>query len=160
MMGRSIVFLGFLGAAFLPAMVLFHLISVNEQKIYLHAIVALIPCLLVAFSHSWVLIYLAGASKIIGEASRENDFDLELSSEAERLKRKTRPWLITGIICTLSTSILGAFHWYGSVGIWPHRLAFGVSIIAVVGAMILSWGALKRSEEQIQTVDRLLESRE
>ena len=65
-----------------------------------HVLVALASCLLLLFSHCWIMFYLIGTGKAIKDAVKEFGLEQHLIEETKRFKNVSYPWLML-TICTV-----------------------------------------------------------
>ncbi|HET9210014.1 MAG TPA: hypothetical protein VFR03_06435 [Thermoanaerobaculia bacterium] len=156
MMGRALLIIGVVATlGFVATGILGYWVTgPAHPDMARHMLLALGSCLLLLFSHLWILFYLVG----IGRAIRLTIQDLGLEpglSEATRRFKRCYPWLLLATAAALATFILGGFVATRALPRWTHHSLFFVTLALQVVALWLEGRALAGSEGLIGDVDRL-----
>jgi 4-hydroxybenzoate polyprenyltransferase len=121
-----------------------------------HVLVALASCLLLLFSHCWIMFYLIGTGKAIKEAVKEHGLDQRLIEETKRFKNVSYPWLMLALATAMATFILGGGVATGSIPPWIHQVLFYVTLLSQGRALWLERRVLTENEALMVEVDRLM----
>jgi hypothetical protein len=155
-MGRSLWFLGALATAgvAVTAGLGYGLHSPADPGMPGHVITALASSLILAFSHSWILLYLLGTGKVIRDAVREGDLDPTLVKESRRLRRLCYPMLLLAAALVLATFLAGGVVAAKGAPPWVHHLLFWAAIAVQAGALWIEWRGLAANERLLVEVDQ------
>src|SRR5438128_12283256 len=109
MMGRALLIVGVMATIGLivSAFLGYGLHGPVGPEMQRHVLVALASCLLLLFSHCWIMFYLIGTGKAIKEAVNENGLEPRLIEETKRFKNVSYPWLMMAMAAAMATFILG-----------------------------------------------------
>lgn len=118
-----------------------------------HMLIALGSCLLLLFSHLWILFYLVGTGRAIRLTIKELGLDPGLG-EATRRFKSCYPWLLAATVAALATFLLGGFVATKALPRWTHHSLFFATLALQAVALWLEGRALTGSEELIGDVDR------
>lgn len=150
MMERSMLIVGVLATLGVAASAVlgYLLASPADAAMPTHVLVALASTLLAVFSHSWILLYLLGTGKAVGDAIRSGGLDLGLSQRTRRLKSFTYPWVLLAMAGLLAVFALGAASTANLVPVRHHHVAF-YAVLLVQGAALWAEGRVLRENERL-----------
>ena len=157
MMGRALLIVGWLATLGLVAnAVLGYLLGSTLPSLTPHLLLGLVACLLLLFSHSWVMFYLIGTGKAIKDAVRDHGLDPAFAEETKRFKNASYPWLMLAMALVMATFILGGGVATGFVPSWVHHVLFYAAIPAQGYALWIERRILGDNERLMADVDRRL----
>lgn len=158
MMGRALLIIGVVATlGFLATGILGYWITgPADAGMPRHMLLALGSCLLMLFSHLWIFFYLIGTGRAIRQTIRELSLEPGLSEATTRFKR-CYPWLLTAMIASVATFLLGGFVATRALPVWTHHALFFVTLALQAVSLWLEARALAASEGLIGDVDRLAE---
>jgi hypothetical protein len=158
MMGRALLIIGVVATlGFLATGILGYWITgPADAGMPRHMLIALGSCLLLLFSHLWILFYLVGAGRAIRLTIKDLGLDPGLG-EATRRFKSCYPWLLAATVAALATFLLGGFVATKALPPWTHHALFFVTLALQAVALWLEGRALAGSEGLIGDVDRLAE---
>lgn len=158
MMGRALMIVGLMAmiglivAAFLGYSM--HGTAVPEMQ--RHVLVALASCLLLLFSHCWIMFYLIGTGKAIKDAVKEFGLEQRLVEETKRFKNVSYPSLMLAMATAMATFIVGGGVATGSIPAWIHHTLFFATLLSQGRALQLEQRVLTENEALMADVDRRL----
>lgn len=157
MMGRSLLIIGVVGTlGFLATGILGYWVTgPADAGMPRHMLIALGSCLLLLFSHLWILFYLIGTGRAIRLTVKELGLETGLA-EATRRFKTCYPWLVAAMIAAVATFVLGGFVAVKTLPRWTHHTLFFVTLALQAISLWLEGRALTGSEELIGDVDRLV----
>ncbi|MFQ5350590.1 MAG: hypothetical protein ACE5EG_09130, partial [Thermoanaerobaculia bacterium] len=94
----------------------------------LHVLIALATCLLLLFSHCWIMFYLIGTGKAIKQAVADGELSPELVEKTKEFKNRSYPWLMLAMALAMATFILGGGVDTGSIPAWLHQVMFLITL--------------------------------
>jgi len=155
MMGRALLIVGVMATLGLIASAVlgYGLHGPLGQEMQRHVLVALASCLLLLFSHCWIMFYLIGTGKAIKEAVREHGLEQKLVEDTKRFKNLSYPWLMLAMATAMATFILGGGAATGSLPSWIHHVLFYVTLLSQARALQLEWRVLEENETLIANLD-------
>ncbi len=156
MMGRSLLVVGWLGTALLLITAVLGFRLEGADSLAPHLLGGLVACLLVLFSHSWILFYLVGTGKAIKEAVAEHGLDAELVERTKQFKALSYPWLMTATLLTMAAFILGGGVATRVLPVWIHHGLFWIALAAQLRALAREHEALGGNERLLAEVRRLV----
>ena len=158
MMGRSLLLVGALATAgvAVAAGLGYGLKSPADAGMPRHVVVALAATLALMFSHSWILIYLAGTGKVIRDAAREGGLGPAVLAESGRLRRICYPASLLAALLVLAAFLAGGAVATKAAEPWVHHLLFWIAIVVQAGALGLEGWGLAANERLLVDVDRRL----
>ena len=158
MMGRALLIVGVMATlGLIAAAVLgYGLHGPLGPEMQRHVLVALASCLLLLFSHCWIMFYLIGTGKAIKDAVREHGLDPAFAEETKRFKNASYPWLMLAMALVMATFILGGGVATGSVPSWVHHVLFYIAVLTQGYALWIEQRVLGDNERLMEKVDRLL----
>ena len=128
MMGRALLTVGAMATLGLVATGVLGYLVADVGSAGLHVLIALATCLLLLFSHCWIMFYLIGTGKAVKQAVAEAELSPELVEETRELKNRSYPWLMLAMVLAMTTFILGGGVDTGSVPAWLHQAMFLVTL--------------------------------
>lgn len=158
MMGRALLIVGAMATLGLIASGILGYALRSELGVEMqhHVLLALASCLLLLFSHCWIMFYLIGTGKAIKEAVHEHGLEQLLIEETKRYKNVSYPWLMLAIGTAMATFILGGGVATGSLPAWVHHTLFYVTLLSQGRALLLEKRVLTENEALMADVDRRL----
>jgi hypothetical protein len=124
-----------------------------------HVLVALASCLLLLFSHCWIMFYLIGTGKAIKEAVNEHKLEAELIEETKKYKNRSYPSLMLAMALAMATFILGGGAATGVLPVWIHHVLFWAALAAQGRSLWIEKGVLEANERLMIDIDRRLADR-
>jgi 4-hydroxybenzoate polyprenyltransferase len=158
MMGRALLIVGLMATLGLIASAIlgYGLHGPLGPEMQRHVLVALASCLLLLFSHCWIMFYLIGTGKAIKDAVKEHGLEQRLIEETKRYKNVSYPWLMLAIGSAMATFILGGGAATGSLPVWIHHVLFFVTLASQARALQLENRVLVENEALMADIDRRL----
>jgi len=158
MMGRALLIVGVMATLGLIAAAAlgYGLHGPLGPEMQRHVLVALASCLLLLFSHCWIMFYLIGTGKAIKEAVQEHGLEQKLVEDTKRFKNLSYPWLMLAMSTAMATFILGGGAATGSLPSWIHHVLLYVTLLSQARALQLEWRVLEENETLMADVDRRL----
>jgi hypothetical protein len=156
MMGRALLIIGVMATIGLIASAVlgYGLHGPLGPEMQRHVLVALASCLLLLFSHCWIMFYLIGTGKAIKDAVKEFSLDPQLIEDTKRFKNLSYPSLMLAMATAMATFILGGGAATGSVPSWIHHVLFFVTLASQGRSLQLEWKVLDENERLMADVDR------
>jgi 4-hydroxybenzoate polyprenyltransferase len=157
MMGRALLIVGWLATLGLAVTaVIGYLLGSSVTALQPHLLLGLVACLLLLFSHSWVMFYLIGTGKAIKDAVHENHLETELSERTKSFKNRTYPWLMAAMGLAIATFVLGGGYVAGAVPSWIHVVLFYATLVVQVWALVLEGRVLLQNERLMNEINQRL----
>jgi MFS family permease len=158
MMGRALLIVGAMATLGLAAAAVlgYMLTGPVGRDMSRHVLVALASCLLLLFSHCWIMFYLIGTGKAIKEAVNENKLDPDLIEETKRYKNRSYPPLMLAMALAMATFILGGGAATGVLPVWIHHVLFWAALAAQARTLWIEKGVLEANEKLMADIDRKL----
>ena len=159
MMSRALLVVGFLAAVgFAASGALGYGIAANPETFQTHLLVRLISCLLLLFSHCWVMFFLIGTGKAIKDAVRENGLEADIVARTKRFKAETFGWALLAMGLAMAAFILGGGVATGAVPKVVHHALFYLALAAQVWALRCETRALLANVRLMADLNQRLES--
>ncbi len=130
--------------------------SPTPESAGLHVLIGLATCLLLLFSHCWIMFYLIGTGKAIKQAVAEGGLPQELVEETKEFKNRSYPWLMLAMVLAMATFILGGGVDTGSVSRWVHQGMFLVTLAVQLRALWIEHLVLRANEHLLRRVERMV----
>src|SRR6185369_534490 len=132
MMGRALLIVGVLATIGLLVAAIFGygLHGPIGPEMQRHVLVALASCLLLLFSHCWIMFYLIGTGKAVKDAVKEFNLEPRLIEETKRFKNVSYPWLMLAMATAMATFIVGGGVATGSLPPWIHHALFYATLLS------------------------------
>jgi hypothetical protein len=127
-MGRALLTVGAMATLGLIATGVLGYLVADVGSAGLHVLIALATCLLLLFSHCWIMFYLIGTGKAIKEAVAEGNLSPELVEETKEFKNRSYPWLMLAMGLAMATFILGGGVDTGAIPGWLHQVLFLITL--------------------------------
>ncbi len=162
MMGRSLLVVGALATVGLLATAVLGYSLAEPFDVSLlstHLIVAVVTCLLLLFSHCWILFYLIGTGKALKEAVAEHGLEREIAERTKWFKTRSNPWLMLAMMLAMATFVVGGGVATGAVVSWVHHGLFVVTVAVQLWALWVEYEVLTENERLLRSVDRRLRQR-
>ncbi|HVR29814.1 MAG TPA: hypothetical protein VMS86_09810 [Thermoanaerobaculia bacterium] len=157
MMGRALLIVGWLATVgFVANGVIGYLLGDTLQALTPHLLLGLVACLLLLFSHCWVMFYLIGTGKAIKEAVAEHRLEAELAERTKGFKSRTYPWLLLAMGLAIATFVLGGGYVAGAVPGWIHEALFYVTLAVQVWTLLLEGQVLLANERLMHEINQRL----
>jgi hypothetical protein len=160
MMGRALLIVGAMATLGLVAAAVlgYMLPGPVGPDMSRHVLVSLASCLLLLFSHCWIMFYLIGTGKAIKDAVNEHKLDADLIEETKRYKNRSYPSLMLAMALAMATFILGGGAATGVLPSWVHHLLFWAALAAQARTLWIEKGVLEANERLMADIDRRLAS--
>ena len=129
MMGRALLTVGAMATLGLAATGVLGYLVADVGSAGLHVLIALATCLLLLFSHCWIMFYLIGTGKAIKQAVAEAGLAAELVEETKTLKNRSYPSLMLAMALAMATFILGGGVDTGAIPSWLHQAMFLITLL-------------------------------
>jgi len=158
MMGRALMIVGVMATIGLivSAFLGYGLHGNGVPEMQRHVLVALASCLLLLFSHCWIMFYLIGTGKAIKDAVKEFGLEQRLIEETKRFKNVSYPSLMLAMATAMATFIVGGGVATGSLPPWIHHALFYATLLSQARALQLERRVLVENEALMADVDRRL----
>ena len=157
MMGRALLIVGWLATLGLAAnAVLGYMLGSSVRSLQPHLLLGLVACLLLLFSHSWVMFYLIGTGKAIKDAVAENKLEGSLHERTKAFKNRTYPWLMAAMGLAIATFVLGGGYVAGAVPNWLHVVLAYATLVVQVWTLVLEGQVLLQNERLMNEINELL----
>jgi 4-hydroxybenzoate polyprenyltransferase len=158
MMGRALLIVGVMATLGLIAAALFGygLHGPVGPEMRRHVLVSLASCLLLLFSHCWIMFYLIGTGKAIKDAVKEHGLEQALVEDTKRFKNLSYPWMMLAMATAMATFILGGGAATGSLPPLIHHVLFYVTLLSQARALLLEKRVLVENEALMASLDRRL----
>ncbi|HEX3526435.1 MAG TPA: hypothetical protein VH988_05155 [Thermoanaerobaculia bacterium] len=121
-----------------------------------HVLVGTASCLLLLFSHCWIMFYLIGTGKAIKGAVKEFGLEQHLVEETKRFKNVSYPSLMLALFTAMAVAIVGGGVVAGSVPVWIHHVLFYATLLSQARALQLEHRVLTENEALMADIDRRL----
>jgi hypothetical protein len=156
MMGRALLVVGLMATLGLIASAVlgYGLHGPLGPDMQRHVLVALASCLLLLFSHCWIMFYLIGTGKAIKDAVKEFGLEQQLVEDTKRFKNVSYPWLMLAMFTAMATFILGGGAATGSLPAWVHHVLFYATLLSQGRALQLEGRVLVENEALMADIDR------
>ena len=128
MMGRALLTVGAMATLGLFATGVLGYLVADVGSAGLHVLIALASCLLLLFSHCWIMFYLIGTGKAIKQAVADDGLSPELVEETKAFKNRSYPSLMLAMALAMATFILGGGVDTGSIPAWFHQAMFLITL--------------------------------
>jgi hypothetical protein len=158
-MGRGLLILGALGTLGLGASgaIGYGLLHDPGESIRVHVLVGLGACLVVLFSHAWILLYLLGTGRLIRQAVKEHGLEESVLDESARLRgRGLFGLVLLALAAVFATFVLGNTAFAGSTPIVLHHGLFWAGLAVQLWALARERRVLAANERLIAGLDRRL----
>jgi MFS family permease len=155
MMGRALLIVGAMATlGFIASAVLgYTLAAPTDADMPLHVLVGLASCLLLLFSHCWIMFYLIGTGKAIKEAVNENGLEASLIEETKRFKNASYPSLMLAMTLAIATFVLGGGVATGAMPSWVHHVLFYATVLVQARALWIENGVLVDNEKLMADIN-------
>ncbi|HWM90971.1 MAG TPA: hypothetical protein VN493_09410 [Thermoanaerobaculia bacterium] len=160
MMGRALLIVGVMATLGLIASAVlgYMLDGPVGPEMSRHVLVSLASCLLLLFSHCWIMFYLIGTGKAIKDAVKEHGLDQSFVEETKWFKNRSYPMLMLAMGLAMATFILGGGAATNSLPIWVHHGLFWAALVVQGRALWLENDVLGANERLMADLDRRLAS--
>jgi hypothetical protein len=128
MMGRALLMVGAMATLGLIATGALGYLVADVGSAGLHVLIALATCLLLLFSHCWIMFYLIGTGKAIKQAVAEEGLSSDLVEKTKELKNRSYPSLMLAMVLAMATFIVGGGVDTGALPAWLHQMMFLVTL--------------------------------
>jgi hypothetical protein len=132
MMGRALLTVGAMATLGLIATGVLGYLVADVGSAGVHVLIALATCLLLLFSHCWIMFYLIGTGKAIKQVVADEGLSLELVEETKTLKNRCYPSLMLAMALAMATFILGGGVDTGAIPGWFHQVMFLITLFVQV----------------------------
>lgn len=155
MMGRALLIVGAMATlGFIASAVLgYTLAAPTDTDMPLHVLVGLASCLLLLFSHCWIMFYLIGTGKAIKEAVNENGLEPSLIEDTKRFKNASYPSLMLAMTLAIATFVLGGGVATGAMSSWVHHILFYATVLVQVRALWIENRVLTENERLMADIN-------
>ena len=155
MMGRALLIVGAMATlGLITAAVLGYMLpGPVGPDMSRHVLVALASCLLLLFSHCWIMFYLIGTGKAIKEAVNENGLEPSLIEDTKRFKNASYPSLMLAMTLAIATFVLGGGVATGSLPSWVHHVLFYATLVVQARALWIENRVLVENERLMADIN-------
>lgn len=133
-----------------------YLLGSSVRSLQPHLLLGLVACLLLLFSHSWVMFYLIGTGKAIKDAVNQNQLEAELTERTKGFKNSTYPWLMGAMGLAIATFVLGGGYVAGAVPSWVHVVLFYATLTVQAWTLVLEGRVLLQNERLMNEINERL----
>jgi hypothetical protein len=120
-----------------------HQLPVSDDKLHratVHRLTGMAAALAVVLVESIIVTYFIGTSRWCKEVVDTYQFDPELVQKSNRLKRRTFPWALAGMLSVVGVSALGAAADPAASGVLERQSWTDWHLIAaLVGVALVGW---------------------
>lgn len=158
MMGRALLIVGWIATiGFVATGILGYTIQPAEAT-GLHLLLGVAACLLLLFSHCWILFYLIGTGKAIKDAVAEHGMEQEIVEQTKVFKSRSSPWLMLAMLLAMATFIIGGGVHTGAVPAWIHQGLFLAAVVVQVWTLLVEQRVLTANDRLMTDLERRLRS--
>ena len=129
MMGRALLTVGAMATLGLVVTGVLGYLVADVGSAGLHVLIALATCILLLFSHCWIMFYLIGTGKAVKQAVAEAALSADLVEETKAFKNRSYPWLMLAMALAMATFILGGGVDTGAIPAWLHQALFLITLV-------------------------------
>jgi hypothetical protein len=159
MMSRALLVVGFLATlGFVATGAMGYRVAGDAALFQAHLLVGLVSCLLLLFSHCWIIFFLIGTGKAIREAVAENGFETAIVARTKRFKAETFGWALLAMALAMAAFIIGGGVYTGAVPKVVHHVLFYLALAAQAWALARETRALLANDRLMGDLNRRLES--
>lgn len=155
MMGRALLTVGAMATLGLAATGVLGYLVADVGSAGLHVLIALASCLLLLFSHCWIMFYLIGTGKAIKQAVADAGLSADLVEQTKTLKNRSYPSLMLAMVLAMATFILGGGVDTGAIPAWLHQAMFLITLFVQVRALWIEHLVLLENRALMRRVDGL-----
>ena len=155
MMGRALLTVGAMATLGLVATGVLGYMVADVGSAGLHVLIALASCLLLLFSHCWIMFYLIGTGKAVKQAVADSGLSADLVEETKELKNRSYPGLMLAMVLAMATFILGGGVDTGVIPAWLHQAMFLATVFVQVRALWTEHLVLLDNSDLLRRVGRL-----
>ncbi len=119
----------------------------------LHVLTGLAMLLVFVLAHAWVLFYLVGAARVIGESAREAGLEGVPEAALARFGRRTLPPLLGALAAVLALFVSGAAVYAHRLPAAVHGGLFWLTIALEAWAAGAEWQALAAGERAVARLE-------
>lgn len=153
MMGNALLIVGWLATLCYVATGVVGYRAAGEQAGSLHVLLGLMSCLLLLFSHTWIMFYLIGTGKAIKTAVTEHGLSQEWIEKTKEFKNRSYPALTLAIGLVMIMFILGGGVERRVIPTWVHHSLFYVALFAQVRSLWIEHVVLAENRKLWNQVD-------
>lgn len=123
-----------------------------------HRLTGVATALTVVLVHSIVVTYFVGTSRWCREASEAYDLDSEFLVRANKIKRRTFPWAVMGMLAIVGVIALGAASDPGTAlpntAAWviPHLIGAFTGMAFTAWCFLVEWNNIHANQQMITDV--------
>lgn len=159
MMSRALLIVGFLATlGFAATGVLGYRLSGDGETFQLHLLLGLVSCLLLLFSHCWIMFFLIGTGKAIKEAVAENGFEGEIVEATKRFKNQSFGAMLLAMGLAMAAFIVGGGVYTGAVPAVVHHALYYLALVAQVWALARETKVLAANDRLMAELNQRLEN--
>jgi hypothetical protein len=154
MRGNLLLILGLLGLLTFAASGVLGYGHFFEEALRVHVLVGLCACLLVLFSHGWIVMYMLGLARAARRWQLRHGGAGELAAQSAAWSRRTAPAGVCAVALCLAAFALGSAVLAHSVPSALHHGAFYAALAVQAWALGVERRALAASDRLILAADR------
>ena len=155
MMGRALLTVGAMATLGLIATGVLGYMVADVGSAGLHLLIALATCVLLLFSHCWIMFYLIGTGKAVKQAVADAGLSADLVEETKTLKNRSYPSLMLAMVLAMATFILGGGVDTGAIPTWLHQVMFLATVFVQVRTLWIEHLVLLDNSELLGRVHAL-----
>lgn len=127
--------------------------AARGAELRLHVLTGLAALLVFVLAHAWVLFYLAGAARVIGEGAREAGLEGVPGPALARFSRRTLPPLLGALGAVLALFVSGISVYAGQLSGAVHGALFWLTVALEAWAAWAEWRALTAGERAAARIE-------
>ncbi len=156
MMGSALLIVGWLATASFVATGVLGYVSAGERAGSLHVLLGLVACLLLLFSHTWIMFYLIGTGKAIKLAVAEHGLPDEWIERTKEFKNRSYPALTLAMLLVMATFILGGGVERRVLPAWIHHSLFYLALAAQLRSLWIEHAVLSANRRLMNEAESRL----
>jgi hypothetical protein len=156
MRGRVLLIIGVLATlAFLATAVLGYRLTegATDPGVPNHLLIGIASVVMMLFSHSWIVIYLAATGGAVREAVRDHGADPAFDAACRALRRRAIPLAAGATVLGFATFLLGAGVIPKLVPAWIHHALFYATVLVQGLTLWIEGRALGENEKLLTDLD-------
>ena len=145
-MGQALLIIGWMSTVgFVATGVVGFTIDPGEAM-GLHMLMGLAACLLMLFSHCWIMFYLIGTGKAIKVAVAEHSLDGDAVQQTKDFKNESYPWMMLAMALAMATFIVGGGVDTNVISPHVHTALYLITLWAQVKTLVIEHRVLRRNQ--------------
>ncbi len=129
-MGRALLIIGWMSTIGFVGTGILGFRMTPEEALGLHLLLGLAACLLLLFSHCWIMFYLIGTGKAIKTAVAEYGLGGDAVQLTKDFKNRSYPWMMLAMGLAMAAFIVGAGVHTRVIPLLVHQALYFLAIAA------------------------------